>query len=372
MRVVLAPDSFKKSMTAADAAAAMARGVRSLHPDSGCVEVPMADGGEGTTAALMAALEGQWRTVPHRRRTRPPHRGPLRPDRRRTGRDRRGRVGRHRPGRAGRPRPCGPARRCGPLVIDALDGQARPALIVGLGGTVTTDGSRPAGRARRHLARRGRHGARPSPRALLALDHVDLTALDPRLPATTIRLAAAVTNPLARPVGSRGDLRPARVRHPNRYRCSTACWPGLPTRWWRPDAPTCASCPAQGRRADSAPHSWHWVPRCGRGSGWLPRRRAWTTPSRRRPGATGEGSLDRQTWPARRPPGWPRWPPGTGLPVIAFAGRLGDGADELVGRGFVAVQSITRGPGTLADALGEGPANLERAVATALRIRALG
>ena len=61
-----------------------------------------------------------------------------------------------------------------------------------------------------------------------------------------------------------------------------------------------------------------------------------------------------------------------GVPVIAFAGRLGDGADELVGRGFVAVQSITRGPGTLADALREGPANLERAVATALRIRALG
>ena len=63
MRVVLAPDSFKESMTAADAAAAMARGVRSVHPDSECVEVPMADGGEGTTAALMAALEGQWRTV---------------------------------------------------------------------------------------------------------------------------------------------------------------------------------------------------------------------------------------------------------------------------------------------------------------------
>ena len=63
MKVVCAPDSFKESMSAAEAAAAMTRGVRSVFPDAQCVEVPMADGGEGTTAALMAALEGQWRTV---------------------------------------------------------------------------------------------------------------------------------------------------------------------------------------------------------------------------------------------------------------------------------------------------------------------
>ena len=58
MRVVLAPDSFKESMTAAQAAAAMAAGVRRVLPGAQCVEVPMADGGEGTTAAMVAALGG--------------------------------------------------------------------------------------------------------------------------------------------------------------------------------------------------------------------------------------------------------------------------------------------------------------------------
>ena len=63
MRIVLAPDSFKESMSAAAAAAAMARGVRAVVPDAECIEVPMADGGEGTTDALVATLGGQWRSV---------------------------------------------------------------------------------------------------------------------------------------------------------------------------------------------------------------------------------------------------------------------------------------------------------------------
>ena len=63
MKVVCAPDSFKESMSAAEAAAAMTRGVRSVFPDAQCVEVPMADGGEGTTEALVDALGGEWREV---------------------------------------------------------------------------------------------------------------------------------------------------------------------------------------------------------------------------------------------------------------------------------------------------------------------
>ena len=63
MKVVCAPDSFKESMSDAEAAAAMTRGVRSVFPDAQCVEVPMADGGEGTTEALVDALGGEWREV---------------------------------------------------------------------------------------------------------------------------------------------------------------------------------------------------------------------------------------------------------------------------------------------------------------------
>ncbi len=54
-RVVLAPDSFKGTISAADAAAALAEGWRSVAPDDVLVERPMADGGEGTLAAIARA-----------------------------------------------------------------------------------------------------------------------------------------------------------------------------------------------------------------------------------------------------------------------------------------------------------------------------
>lgn len=56
---VLAPDSFKESMTAEQACQAMQRGIEKVCPDAICVSVPMADGGEGTVDALVSGLKGQ-------------------------------------------------------------------------------------------------------------------------------------------------------------------------------------------------------------------------------------------------------------------------------------------------------------------------
>ena len=61
MRVVIAPDKFKGSLTALEAAAAMARGVSRVAPGAAIDQVPMADGGEGTTQALVAATGGSIR-----------------------------------------------------------------------------------------------------------------------------------------------------------------------------------------------------------------------------------------------------------------------------------------------------------------------
>ena len=61
MRVVIAPDKFKGSLTALQAAAAMARGVARAMPGASIDQVPMADGGEGTTQALVAATGGSIR-----------------------------------------------------------------------------------------------------------------------------------------------------------------------------------------------------------------------------------------------------------------------------------------------------------------------
>lgn len=56
MRVVLAPDSFKGSISAADAAAALARGWHSVRPADDVIELALADGGEGTLDVLAAAV----------------------------------------------------------------------------------------------------------------------------------------------------------------------------------------------------------------------------------------------------------------------------------------------------------------------------
>src|SRR5947209_7665833 len=61
MRVVVAPDKFKGSLSAPEAARAIARGVAAARPGAEVDEVPMADGGEGTVEALVAATGGTFR-----------------------------------------------------------------------------------------------------------------------------------------------------------------------------------------------------------------------------------------------------------------------------------------------------------------------
>ncbi|SEI98057.1 glycerate kinase family protein [Demequina mangrovi] len=56
MRVVVAPDAFKGTCPAERAAAAIARGWRGVRPDDAVVEIPQADGGEGTLEAVRGAL----------------------------------------------------------------------------------------------------------------------------------------------------------------------------------------------------------------------------------------------------------------------------------------------------------------------------
>ena len=62
MRVVIAPDKFKGSLTAPQVCDAIARGIRRTHPTAQLDLCPMADGGEGTVAALVAATNGRFET----------------------------------------------------------------------------------------------------------------------------------------------------------------------------------------------------------------------------------------------------------------------------------------------------------------------
>ena len=63
MKIVVAPDKFKGSLSAAQACAAIIEGVRRVATEAEIVGIPMADGGEGTVEALVAATAGRLRQV---------------------------------------------------------------------------------------------------------------------------------------------------------------------------------------------------------------------------------------------------------------------------------------------------------------------
>lgn len=369
MKVVLAPDSFKESMSATQAAAAMARGVRSIVPDAKCVEVPMADGGEGTTAALVAALGGEWRAI--------------------ASQDALGRPIEARYGLAGNLAVIEVAAAVGiglvapadrnlfasssigvaDLIRDALDAGAT-RLIVGLGGSATTDGGAGllSGLGARWLDADSRE-LPPTPSGLAALNQLDLGRLDPRLNAAAIDLACDVTNPLLGPDGAAAVFGPQKGATPEQVPVLDHTLARVADALVAAGLPDVRALPGSGAAGGLGAAFLSLGATMRRGVEVVAEAAGLAEAIRDADLVlTGEGSLDRQTLSGKTPSGVAEVAARYGVPVIAFAGRLGDGADELVGRGFAAVVPITSGPCDLDTALAEGPVNLERAVATALRL----
>lgn len=205
-RIVIAPDSFKSTAAAADAAAALARGWRSVRPDDELVLRPMADGGEGTIDAFAAAVPGARRmpiTVT----------GPV--DRSIEA------CWLHLPGAAGAPGtavvelaatsgitlldPLAPldahTRGFGEAIAAALD-HGVDRVLLALGGSASTDGG--AGALTALGAELGGDDGSPVPlggRGLARLADVRLGGLR-RLPAGGAQLLVDVTNPLLGPNGA--------------------------------------------------------------------------------------------------------------------------------------------------------------------------
>lgn len=200
MRLVLAPDKLKGSLPAAEAAAALARGLSRSPLRADVVLLPVADGGEGTLEALLGARGGERRALPVT--------GPL-------GERQRAEWGRLADGRAvletaqaiglarvARRDPLqATSRGAGQLVRAALEDGAR-RLLLGLGGSATVDGG--AGLLQELGARlldgAGRELA-PGGGALLELERIDPAGL---VDLRGVELVAAcdVDNPLLGPTGA--------------------------------------------------------------------------------------------------------------------------------------------------------------------------
>jgi len=198
LRVVVAPDSFKGSLGAAQVAHAVAAGVRAVVPDAQVVELPMADGGEGTLDALLAVWGDPAREVATVDAI---------------GRPRTARYGVSRDGRlgvvelaeaSGLPQVSDVALQ--PLHAHTLGTGAAAAavldagvdeVIVCLGGSASTDGGAGVltGLGARLLDDRGEQ-VPDGGEGLAQVARLDLSGLHPRALEVRWRLAVDVTNPL--------------------------------------------------------------------------------------------------------------------------------------------------------------------------------
>ncbi|HEX2286225.1 MAG TPA: glycerate kinase, partial [Mycobacterium sp.] len=204
MKIVLAPDSFKESMSASQAVAAMREGVHAVIPDAECVGVPMADGGEGTVDAVVDALHGQHveaevsdplgRTVTARYGYVPLRQLAVIEMAAASGLELIPQQQRDvlRASTFG----------VGQLIRSALDRGATEFLI-GLGGSATNDGGVGMLTALGAVFLDADGNTLPAGGAALQrLDRIDVSGLDPRLQDARVHVASDVTAPLLGPTGA--------------------------------------------------------------------------------------------------------------------------------------------------------------------------
>ncbi len=204
MKVIVAPNSFKGSLTASQAAAAIARGVQAARPDAEIVEIPVADGGEGTVEALVSARHGTFRSVEVE--------GPLGdPVQAAYGLIDGGRTAvvelASASGLTLIPTEKRDPRKASTYGFGQLLEEARrqrvASIIAGIGGSATNDGG--AGMAQALGYRLLDAGGRELTRGGAALAHlarIDASGFDPAWRSVSVMVACDVTNPLTGPQGA--------------------------------------------------------------------------------------------------------------------------------------------------------------------------
>jgi glycerate kinase len=204
MRVLVAPDKFRGTLTAPEAARAIATGWRRVRPDDVLVELPMADGGEGTLETLVEALGGEIATA----RVEGPLGDPVEAafGLAETSVGRTGIVEMARASGLALTSRREPLRAStfgtGELIGSALEAGAS-RLVVCVGGSATTDGG--AGMAQALGARLEDGLGRPIPRGgvgLLELAHIDLSGMSRGARSAQVLAASDVDNPLTGPRGA--------------------------------------------------------------------------------------------------------------------------------------------------------------------------
>jgi glycerate 2-kinase len=222
MKFLIAPDSFKESISAPDAALAISRGILRAIPHAQCDLCPIADGGEGTVDALIAATHGSHRTSTVTGPLNQPVNAPW------------GILGDKKTAviemaaASGLPLVPPPLRNplltttygTGQLIKAALDARLT-RLVLGIGGSATTDGGTGAAQALGYRFFDSQNHEITHPMAggdLLQIARIDTANVDKRLNYLSIRVACDVTNPLTGPNGSAAIYGPQKGATPDMVR----------------------------------------------------------------------------------------------------------------------------------------------------------
>ncbi|PRB82761.1 glycerate kinase [Pseudomonas sp. MYb185] len=353
MKLVIAPDSFKESLSAQQVASAIAQGWQTVYPQADIRLCPMADGGEGTVDAVLAATGGERRELTVR--------GPLgQPVQAHWGWLEDGQAviemaaasGLHWVEPTLRDARITTSYGTGELILAALDAGAR-RIILGIGGSATNDGGAGVLEALgvRLLDGHGRPLAAGGA-ALANLQRLELDGLDPRLAGVEVLVAADVDNPLCGPRGASHVFGPQKGANPEQVEELDR---------------------ALGHFADvmaaALGEDVRELPGVGAAGGLGFAAKA-VLGAAFRPGIelvaelsglaeavqgadlviTGEGRLDGQSLHGKTPVGVARIAKAAGVPVIALAGSLGEGYQRLYDAGIDAAFSLTPGPLSLEQA----------------------
>jgi glycerate kinase len=358
MRVVVAPDSYKGSMSAVEVADIIEKGLKTVFPDAEISKVPIADGGEGTVDAFLAALGGERRELEVT--------GPL-------GDKVKAFFGILPGGEtavvemaAASGLPLVPPEKRNPLVtttygtgelIKAALEAGCSTIIVGIGGSATNDG----GMGMAQALGIGFYDSRGEELGfggenLGKLAKIEMAGLNPKVKTAKILVACDVDNPLCGPHGASAVFGPQKGATPEMVEVldrDLACFARVIKEQAGADIFNMPGAGAAG----------------GLGAGLVGLLGAELRPgieivientglAEKISGAdlviTGEGRTDFQTARGKAPVGIARLAKKYQVPVIAISGSLGDGYQDVYEAGLDAVFSIVPGPITLDMAMQKG------------------
>ncbi|MFK7606648.1 MULTISPECIES: glycerate kinase [unclassified Pseudomonas] len=354
MKIVIAPDSFKDSLSAEKVANAIAAGLADALPDAQLVTCPMADGGEGTVEAIVAAGNGQLR----RNHVQGPlgeaveaHWGWL-PDSHTAIIEMAEASGLQRVPVSQRDARISSTFGTGELIRAALDAGAQ-RIILAIGGSATNDAGAGALQALGlGLFDAERQPLAPGGLALSRLAHIELSGLDPRLADVRFEIAADVNNPLCGEHGASAIFGPQKGATPEHVR--------LLDRALGHFADHCAAVLPKDVRDEpgsGAAGGLGFAAKAFFGAEF----RAGVEVVAELVGLaeavkdadlviTGEGRFDAQTLRGKTPFGVARIAQAQGVPVVVLAGTLGEGYQTLYAHGINAAFAVTSGPMSLEDA----------------------